>query len=1522
MGDMLAALSQAGNNNGKHYSDNYDVGQTDARCKKQRWATACSQFDLAAGRRAADSNYNDLRDQDEQAEEVSYRPQHDEEQRRVPLLYENGSRHTNDDNHQCGRIEDVAPQKSRWRSCRLLDERRGEAGAGDVAGEHVCRATSKKSLAGSLFSHSNTNQSRNCDAAAVARRKGNTGRAKLHHHHHQREDELFVDLRAPTTPAGPVEALTSEKVKCLDFDADFEPANKRPPLVNKRSLNLLSLLSHDSLEFCPRLRVGAHQPSGDEWRANNREAASLAAEEDMMTSGGFSATGGDCCRPIEQQRHELNHRRHQQQAGASAIKLASSSPNLSSKTPTPTDDNYDATGDCSGSSSNKELRCCCDATQQVAAVATCNKQAVRLERRRRRRQLAVATRNGQVALTKLPRVERARAQRQAVESSRPIAALPRQSWRHHAASQGDSASRPTDTDSDADDGHHDESVAVPSALSRPSQPIGLQELAGVATIPVAPPSSFQCALSPSGQRRQQRAELRCPADERDLDWLELAAPSVEAGLEGNENAGAEEAARDKVGPAAERNIHTVGAKNNGRELSSGFGLGLASTKQPGQEAATTTTTTATTTAEPTNGDDHSGGQREADNHLGRVQADQLPAPPPLLQREQQQQQQRRRLSRPTVTNGIAQLACQLDAAEDNDDDDQRSSSWLVSAGAQDDRACGPSEVRWNGDGTESEDAGRSEAFGQRVEQIGGAGEGFSACEASPEQMSDQGRHQRKGGESSELNNSKSVATRLADTCASSWRQAALMASPVLSNLGGSAHTGSYKVAQQQQQQQHATSQQQFTGSNQSSQQTNQPGRDNNSATGNQYGASSGQEVRKEQACYNSKQAQQQQQGEQHQQQPQVPCKQQERNSRLVRPPVASQRRLSRPGRSPISLQRQTNARLARHRLKIQQQRQEQLASLALREREQSTRERCQLYNHQGQQQRPGAAVSTLASRVSPPPLSADNLEIEILPIEEARQQVRADRSSSFLGDLFARLSGGRRLRDDETTRHRRHHHHYNHHQRQQASLSGSGVALVDFGQQSRVAPRATRQSQPNQSVSIAICDNQQQLDSSRGRQTNTASQHNRTASFNMYQLSNATSGGGGNPNNARRPTSAQQGMASKRGSVDSSAYKTTAASSLSSAGSSASSSTNSSTLSLDKPFCKICHLSSTRNGSDKLISPCKCSGTMQYIHCGCLLKWLEISNRTNEKPISCELCSHEYTWHKRFNYQRMKLPKCSSKDILLHMIFVLAMGGMLFCALAPLFNRSVKSFSASSPSSSALPEVGSMSVEQAAQSFQRSREISFGGDHHHSGLTNRAPQNGPAAIGFSPGNSLRPPHGRAPQPGEGPAPTSPLSSSAAAQSAAGSGRLANDEKFILICAAFFFISFFIAIYAQTKTRDTLYGLIVKFTNMNLTYYITEYDHGNSSANNNTNTATATVASPTTATTTTTSLPTNAVTSDGNNESSDECDRDQFVDRNIGTSQHSNGGGATTNPNQKGRQAVVSKPLGQAHLFNNARKASA
>src|SRR4051794_33068467 len=40
-------------------------------------------------------------------------------------------------------------------------------------------------------------------------------------------------------------------------------------------------------------------------------------------------------------------------------------------------------------------------------------------------------------------------------------------------------------------------------------------------------------------------------------------------------------------------------------------------------------------------------------------------------------------------------------------------------------------------------------------------------------------------------------------------------------------------------------------------------------------------------------------------------------------------------------------------------------------------------------------------------------------------------------------------------------------------------------------------------------------------------------------------------------------------------------------------------------FCKICHESESSDDQDddKLISPCKCKGSLQYVHIGCLNQW-------------------------------------------------------------------------------------------------------------------------------------------------------------------------------------------------------------------------------------------------------------------------------------------------------------------------------
>jgi len=51
-------------------------------------------------------------------------------------------------------------------------------------------------------------------------------------------------------------------------------------------------------------------------------------------------------------------------------------------------------------------------------------------------------------------------------------------------------------------------------------------------------------------------------------------------------------------------------------------------------------------------------------------------------------------------------------------------------------------------------------------------------------------------------------------------------------------------------------------------------------------------------------------------------------------------------------------------------------------------------------------------------------------------------------------------------------------------------------------------------------------------------------------------------------------------------------------------------------FCRICH---DGEGSERLISPCMCSGSMALVHRTCIEKWLSTANNDN-----CELCHHKY----------------------------------------------------------------------------------------------------------------------------------------------------------------------------------------------------------------------------------------------------------------------------------------------------------
>lgn len=88
-------------------------------------------------------------------------------------------------------------------------------------------------------------------------------------------------------------------------------------------------------------------------------------------------------------------------------------------------------------------------------------------------------------------------------------------------------------------------------------------------------------------------------------------------------------------------------------------------------------------------------------------------------------------------------------------------------------------------------------------------------------------------------------------------------------------------------------------------------------------------------------------------------------------------------------------------------------------------------------------------------------------------------------------------------------------------------------------------------------------------------------------------------------------------------------------------------------FCKICQESEESGSSNaldsetyekgKLISPCKCKGSLQYVHIGCLNQWRH-SNVRAEASYRCEVCKYEYRFY------RTRIAKIFSSSFTLHFL--------------------------------------------------------------------------------------------------------------------------------------------------------------------------------------------------------------------------------------------------------------------------------
>jgi len=207
---------------------------------------------------------------------------------------------------------------------------------------------------------------------------------------------------------------------------------------------------------------------------------------------------------------------------------------------------------------------------------------------------------------------------------------------------------------------------------------------------------------------------------------------------------------------------------------------------------------------------------------------------------------------------------------------------------------------------------------------------------------------------------------------------------------------------------------------------------------------------------------------------------------------------------------------------------------------------------------------------------------------------------------------------------------------------------------------------------------------------------------------------------------------------------------------------SSSTMSM--PVCRICQLPSMEP-NNMLISPCRCLGSIRYVHNNCLLKWLEVSSKRRTGPPSCELCQYQYLRHKKFVISHWRFPECSLKDKILHFFFVISVCLMIACAAVTII------------------------------CFRQDRR----GPYTH-------------RIGAGMGRAIVGGNGS-------------LNAREFHESVNGFvyPELSAAELITMSCGVLFFLAFFLAMYVEVKARNTVYQLICKFFHLNNDWSIEEYD---------------------------------------------------------------------------------------------------
>lgn len=69
----------------------------------------------------------------------------------------------------------------------------------------------------------------------------------------------------------------------------------------------------------------------------------------------------------------------------------------------------------------------------------------------------------------------------------------------------------------------------------------------------------------------------------------------------------------------------------------------------------------------------------------------------------------------------------------------------------------------------------------------------------------------------------------------------------------------------------------------------------------------------------------------------------------------------------------------------------------------------------------------------------------------------------------------------------------------------------------------------------------------------------------------------------------------------------------------------------NEKLCRVCH--GVDQVESRLISPCKCNGSMKFVHEKCLLAWLTSTGQFNSK---CEICSETFRFEKVYSVKDEK----------------------------------------------------------------------------------------------------------------------------------------------------------------------------------------------------------------------------------------------------------------------------------------------